>query len=106
MIINIILDILKIIRWHIRTLPKTKPSEQLEKVRGEINEYIDAFNDYTKARNPTRRKKCKRHMEEELIDVIISSINCMRYKEIREKVAVKMAINRHRTFEKNHHIGD
>lgn len=98
-------EIYKIISWHKKTFKSTSSAEQLDKVKSEINEYSEAVWDYTQARSPARKFACKRHADEELIDVIISSINCMRYPEIRERVKVKMEINKHRTFKNNHHIG-
>ena len=98
--------IFKMIRWHKKTFKNTTDTEQLEKVKEEINEYIKAFEEYTKAKGKRKKDACKRRMLEELIDVIIASINCTRYPEIRKKILVKMEINRHRTFKNNHHIGD
>lgn len=101
----ILYDIYKILDWHKKNLSETTYTEQLDKVKSEINEYTEAFGDYTQARSPARKIACKRHADEELTDVIIASINCMRYPEIREQVKVKMEINKHRTFKNNHHIG-
>lgn len=100
----ILYDIYKMLKWHKKTFPNTTHSQQLDKVKSEIYEFTDAFEEFTQARNPKRRESCYRHASEELIDVIISSINSMRYPEVRELVKVKMQINKHRTFKNNHHI--
>lgn len=98
-------EIYKIIRWHKKTFPETTHSEQMDKVISEIHEFIEEYEKFTKARSCNRRNIYYRKASGELIDVIIASINCMRYPEIREQVRVKMEINKQRTFKNNHHIG-
>lgn len=97
-------EILKIHKWHKKTFPNTTHSEQMDKVISEIYEFTKEFDDFTKARSSKRRGVLYRRATSELIDVIIASINCMRYPEVREMVAVKMSINKQRTFVNNHHI--
>ena len=97
-------EILKIHKWHKRTFPETTYTEQLNKVREEIREYNEAFENYVKARGRIKKIYTKASLEGELTDIIIASINCMRYPEIRDRVRVKMAENEHRTFKNNHHI--
>ena len=97
-------EIYKILRWHKKVCKNTTYAEQLEKVVEEVREYDEAFENYIKARGRSKKLFTKTKLDEELTDIIIASINCMRYPEIREKVKVKMAINEHRTFKNNHHI--
>lgn len=94
----------KIQKWHKKNFPKTTYKEQLNKVTEEIREYNIELDGYIHSRNRQKKNYCARRIDEELTDIIIASINCMRYPEIREKVKVKMAINEHRTFKNNHHI--
>lgn len=103
-IFEICCDIWKIIKWNFKTFPNTTPLQQLDKVQEEIGEFVEAFINLTQARSKTRRDYWERRTDEEIIDVIISAINCMRYPEIREKVRIKMEINKHRTYVNNHHI--
>lgn len=98
-------EIYKIHKWHKNTFPQTSYTEQLEKVCEEVREYNEAFEKYIKARGRIRKYYTKANLDGELTDIIIASINCMRYPEIRDRVKVKMAENKHRTFKNNHHIG-
>ena len=97
-------EIYKILSWHKKTFPHTSYTEQLEKVCEEVREYNDALDKYIKARGRLKKIYTKANLDGELIDIIIASINCMRFPEIRERVKVKMAENEHRTFKNNHHI--
>lgn len=98
-------EIYKIISWHKKIFRDCTYTEQLDKVSEEIREYTEALENYIKARGRLKKIFTKSKLDEELTDVIIASINCMRYPEIRERVNVKMEINKHRTFKNNHHIG-
>lgn len=100
----ILYDIYKVLKWHKKTLPETTHSEQLDKVISEIFEFLEEYENFIKSKSPKRRGVYYRKASDELIDVIIAGINCMRYPEVRERVAVKMAINKQRTFVNNHHI--
>lgn len=97
-------EIFKILSWHKKNFPDTTYKEQLNKVAEEVKEYNTEFENYIHSRHPKKKIFCRQRIDEELTDIIIASINCMRYPEIRERVKVKMAINEHRTFKHNHHI--
>ena len=86
----------KILKWHNKTFPYLPMEAQKKKLNNEINEFIDAKEKYTRS----RRYKLKNEMEllEEMSDVIIAGINCLRYPDFFERVAVKHNINTHRTW--------
>jgi hypothetical protein len=94
--------IYKIWRWHEKTFDLTA-HDQKQKLISEITEFNEAKAKYIKSPYP-RRPKYKHAVDEELIDVIIAGINCLKYPEIYERVAVKHSINTHRTWKGNHHV--
>lgn len=93
----------KILKWHERTFKSLPMSEQKQKLIGEIAEFNEAKAKYIKSPYP-RRPKYKVNVDNELIDVIIAGINCLKYPEIFERVAVKHNINTHRTWKGDHHV--
>ena len=97
-------EIYKILKWHKKVFRNTTFTEQLNKVCEEVREYNEALDDYIKAKGRLKVIYTKAKLDGELTDIIIASINCMRYPEIRDRVKVKMAENKHRTFKNNHHI--
>ena len=97
--------IYKIWKWHEKTFVGLPEQAQCNKLDSEIKEYIQEFENYTLSRNPNKKKFCKQKMDKEMIDVIIASINCLKYPNICEKVMVKHNINAHqRTRKGNHHV--
>lgn len=99
--LKLIYDIWK---WHGKTFDATAHDQKL-KLKSEINEFNEAWKKFIKSPYP-RRPNYKPKVDEEMIDVIIASINCLKYPEIYERVAVKHSINTHRKWNNNHHIGD
>jgi len=95
----------KIWKWHDKTFPEATVLNQREKLIGEIAEFEDAKAKYIKSPYP-RRPKYKVAVDNELIDVIIAGINCLKYPDIYERVAVKHEINTHRTWKGTHHVSD
>ena len=95
----------KILKWHEKTFKDLPMSEQRNKLKSEIDEYYDAKARYIKSPYP-RRPKYIGAMNDELTDVIIAGINCLKYPDFFERVAVKHNINTHRTWKNNHHTGD
>lgn len=93
----------KILKWHDRTFKDFPMSEQKQKLISEISEFNEAKAKYIKSPYP-RRPKYKYAVDNELIDVIIAGINCLKYPEIFERVAVKHNINTHRTWKGDHHV--
>ncbi len=94
----------KILKWHGKTFPCLPMEAQKRKLNNEINEFIDAKEKYTRS----RRYKQKNEMEllEEMSDVIIAGINCLKYPDFYERVAVKHAKNTHRTWNGIQHKGE
>ena len=97
--------ILKIWKWHEKTFPEATGLSQREKLISEIAEFNEAKARYIKSPYP-RRPKYKFAVDNELIDVIIAGINCLKYPDIYERVAVKHEINTHRTWKGTHHVSD
>jgi len=93
----------KILKWHDRTFKDLPMSEQKQKLIGEIAEFNEAKAKYIKSPYP-RRPKYKYAVDGELIDVIIAGINCLKYPDFYERVAVKHNINTHRTWKGDHHV--
>lgn len=91
-------------KWHNKTFD-ISALEQKQKLKSEIDEFNEAFKKFIKSPYP-RRPKYKPSVDEEMIDVIIAAINCLKYPEFYERVAVKHNINTHRTWKNNHHTGD
>lgn len=89
--------IYKIWKWHDRTFKNLPMSEQRNKLKSEIDEFNDAKAKYIKSPYP-RRQKYIGAMNDELTDVIIAAINCLKYPDFYERVAVKHNINTHRTW--------
>ena len=97
--------ICKIWKWHKKTFPGLTVNEQATKLRTEVKEYIAARKSYDKSPYP-RKPNYSPALQEETADVIIAGINCLRYPEIYESVAVKHAKNTHRTWEGMQHVDD
>lgn len=97
--------IYKIWKWHGKTFPEATDLEQKQKLAEEIREYSNAMRNYTKSPYP-RRKNYAKAVNEEMVDVIIASINCLKYPEFYERVAVKHNININRNWKGNHHVSD
>lgn len=94
--------ICKIWRWHEKTFPNLEAKEQKDKLISEIAEYDEAKAKFIKSPYP-RRHKYIGAMNDELTDVIIAGINCLKYPDFFERVAVKHNINTHRTWKGVHH---
>ena len=94
----------KILKWHDKTFDITA-DEQKAKLKSEIDEFNKAKANYIKAAY-VRKPKYKKFVDDEMTDVIIASINCLKYPDFYERVAVKHNINTHRSWKNNHHIGD
>lgn len=94
----------KILKWHNKTFPCLPMEAQKRKLNNEINEYIDAKEKYTRSRR--YKNKNKNELLEEMADVIIAGINCLRYPDFFERVAVKHATNTHRTWIGTQHKED
>ena len=93
----------KILKWHDHTFKDLPMSEQKQKLIGEIAEFNEAKAKYIKSPYP-RRPKYKYAVDNELIDVIIAGINCLKYPDFYERVAVKHNQNTHRTWKGTHHV--
>lgn len=89
--------IYKIWRWHDKTFPTATYIEQKGKLISEIDEFNEAKAKFIKSPYP-RRPKYIGAMNDELTDVIIAAINCLKYPDFYERVAVKHNINTHRTW--------
>lgn len=94
-----IIQFYKILLWHKRTFPEFTYQMQQEKLAGEIHEYEAALESYIK--HPTTRHK--RHVSEELADIVIAATNLYRYPEMRKLVAQKMIINHERAWNNGQH---
>lgn len=97
-----LIEIYKIMSWHKKTFPFFSDVGQQKKVRDEAKELIDAFDRFTKRKKIDSRFLHKR-VEEETADVIIASINAMRFKEVRDIVENKMENNRKRKWKGGQH---
>lgn len=95
----------KIWKWHNKTFPDLKMIEQRNKLKSEIDEFNQAKARFVKSPYP-RRPKYVTAMNDELTDVIIASINCLKYPDFYERVAVKHNINTHRTWKGTHHVSN
>ena len=95
----------KILKWHNKTFPTERFIDQKGKLISEIDEFNEARAKYIKSPYP-RRPKYKFAVDEELVDVIISGINLLKYPETFERVYVKHNINKQRKWKNNHHTGD
>jgi hypothetical protein len=93
----------KILKWHEKTFPTANSQEQKEKLISEISEFNEAKAKYIKSPYP-RRPKYKYAVDSELIDVIIAGINCLKYPDFYERVAVKHNQNTHRKWKGTHHV--
>lgn len=98
-----------VVAWHTRTFQNTTEQEQMQKLREEYNEYMEA-----------KEVHClKKYAQEEKADVIIVLIVlAYRYDNFVAKLALnnrfnkkmiyevekKMEINRNRKWKGNHHI--
>lgn len=98
-----LLLVYKIWRWHEKTFNDLPMSEQRNKLKSEIDEFNEAKAKFIKSPYP-RRHKYIGAMNDELTDVIIAAINCLKYPDFYERVAVKHNINTHRTWKGTHHV--
>ena len=94
-----LINIYKIMSWHTKTFPKFSAEGQKHKIRAEINEFIEAIKFNSKKNTRYSNKK----VNEELADVIIASINAMRFEEVRKEVNKKMKENFKRSWENGQH---
>jgi NTP pyrophosphatase (non-canonical NTP hydrolase) len=94
-----LIEIYKIMSWHKKTFPEFTAINQKKKVRDEAHELVEAFRNFIQNGNCSRQ----RHVEEELSDVIIASVNAMRYPEIRKEVLKKMKENHKRSWKNGQH---
>lgn len=97
--IKTLIQIYLILRWHKKTFPSFTCQGQKEKVAGEIYEFEQALAEYIEHPTETRA----RLVDGELADVVIASINLMRYKEMRELVKKKMKVNYSRSWNGGQH---
>lgn len=95
----------KIIKWHDKTFPDADSLAQRSKLAEEIREYNNAMKNFTKSPYP-RRKNYIDAVNEEMVDIIIAAINCLKYPDFFERVAVKHAKNTHRKWIGTHHKGE
>jgi hypothetical protein len=94
-----LIEIYKIMKWHKKTFPEYTSIGQKKKVRDEAKELVDIFNNYTKC--PTKYREIL--LNGELVDVIISSINAMRFEDVRQEVNEKMKENHKRSWKNGQH---
>ena len=94
-----LIEIYKIWLWHKKTFPEFTAINQKKKVRDEAHELVEAFRNFIQKGNYTRQK----HVEEELADVIIASINAMRFEDVRREVNKKMSENYKRSWKNGQH---
>lgn len=94
-----LIEIYKIMIWHKKTFPFFSDVGQKKKVRDEARELVEAFDKFT--RHGTERNQ--ERVNEELSDVIIASINAMRYPNIRKEVLKKMKENYKRSWKNGQH---
>lgn len=100
--LKLIYDIWK---WHDKTFPELPADAQKQKLVSEIKEFDEAKAKYIKSPYP-RRPRYINNVNNELADVIIAGINCLKYPEFYERVAVKHAQNTHRKWKGTHHVAD
>lgn len=93
----------KILKWHQATFEDLSEQSQRIKLDSEIKEYMQEVENYTRARTNQKRNNIRAKINSEMIDVIIAGINCLRYPETFERVAVKHNINTHRNWKGVHH---
>lgn len=94
-----LIEIYKIMSWHKKTFPFFSDVGQQKKVRDEAKELIDAFDKFTRRGGERNQER----VNEELSDVIIASVNAMRYPEIRKEVLKKMKENKKRSWKNGQH---
>lgn len=75
-----------ILDWNKETFPDNTFKDQVLKVIEEVKELTESGE------------------IEELADVIIACIGCLRYDSLRKLVEAKLLINKARTYKGNHHI--
>lgn len=85
--------IYKILRWSKKTFPNYTFEKQIAKVAEEAIEWETEF-----LRNDVEKELS------ELTDIIIASINSLRFKETWEMVDEKMKENKKRTWKNGHHV--
>lgn len=85
--------------WHEKTFPEFSAKDQELKLGEEIGEYRAAIDTLIATRLQSDLEKIKG----ELADVIIATVNLLRYPEIQTLVKTKMAINKQRTWKDGHH---
>jgi NTP pyrophosphatase (non-canonical NTP hydrolase) len=94
-----LINIVKIWMWHKKTFPEFTAINQKKKVRDEAHELVEAFKNFIQNGNCARQK----HVEEELADVIIASVNAMRFEDVRREVNKKMKENHKRSWKNGQH---
>lgn len=94
-----LINIVKIWMWHKKTFPYYKGMGQKKKVRDEIYEFVEAFDKYTRRGGFKQQER----VSEELVDVIIASINAMRFEDVRQEVNKKMKENYKRSWKNGQH---
>lgn len=92
-------NIVKIWMWHKKTFPYYKGMGQKKKVRDEIYEFVEAFDKYTRRGGIKQQER----VNEELVDVIIASVNAMRFEDVRREVNKKMKENHKRSWKNGQH---
>lgn len=97
-----LIEIYKIMSWHKKTFPKFSAEGQKKKVRDEAGELIEAFEKFTN-RKKTKSDYLTKKVNEEMADVIIASINAMRFEDVRQEVNKKMKENYKRSWENGQH---
>ena len=95
--------IYKIWKWHDKAFKDLPMLEQRNKLKSEIDEFNEAKARYIKSPYP-RRPRYVGAMNDELTDVIIAAINCLKYPDFYERVAVKHNINTNRKWKGTHHV--
>ena len=89
-------NVYKILKWHKKTFPHISYDTQREHLVSEMYEYVDAMDEYTKRKTKTN----KWNVDIERTDVIISSINMLRFRETLSLIDTKMIINHKRNWNK------
>lgn len=89
-----LITVYKILKWHKKVFPKISYDKQREHLISEMNEYNDAFEKWTKRKTKTNHW----NVDIERTDVIISSINMLRFPETLSLIDTKMTINKKRKW--------
>lgn len=95
--------VFKIMCWHSKTFKGLNMTEQRDKLNQEINEFVEAKERFISS-NLWRRHYLEKNMEEEMADVIIASINLLKYPYFYKKVLNKHNINLKRVWKGVRHV--